>query len=106
MTGSFEYLGLIGPLHLAGVLGFIIYLLAFGKVQFGQMDGNSVTYSLCNVVAASLVAVSLIAEFNLSSALIQGSWIVIGLVGLSKRLFANRSQNSQTRVCPVAQEPS
>ncbi len=75
----------VGSLQLIGLLGFLVYMLAFSWVQIGWMDGNGAKYSLCNVLAASLVAVSLIAEFNLSSALIQGSWILIGLVGLVKR---------------------
>ena len=51
-----QYLSAIGPLQLIGVLGFLVYVLAFGWVQFGWLDGNSAKYSLCNVLAASLVA--------------------------------------------------
>lgn len=80
-----EYLGTLGPFQLIGIVGFVVYFFAFGRVQFGRLDGNSVTYSALNVLAASLVAISLVAEFNLSSALIQGTWIVIGLVGIFKR---------------------
>lgn len=80
-----EYLGTMGSFQLVGIVGFIVYVFAFGRVQFGWLDGNSATYSALNVLAASLVAISLFAEFNLSSALIQGSWIVIGLVGIFKR---------------------
>ncbi|MEO9823223.1 MAG: hypothetical protein ABJF50_02270 [Paracoccaceae bacterium] len=80
-----EYLGTLGSFQLIGVVGFVVYVFAFGRVQFGWLDGNSATYSALNVLAASLVAISLFAEFNLSSALIQGSWIIIGLVGILKR---------------------
>lgn len=86
MSELFQYFSGIGPLQLIGVLGFILYMTSFGGIQFGWIDGNGVFYTICNVVAASLVAVSLIPEFNLSSALIQGSWICIGLFGLVKRL--------------------
>lgn len=89
-----QYLSLIGPLQLIGLLGFLVYVLAFGWVQFGWLDGNSAKYSLCNVLAASLVAISLFVEFNLSSALIQGSWILIGLFGLMKRCFRKGTQTS------------
>ena len=81
-----EYLGTLGPFQLTGVIGFIVYIFAFGRVQFGWLDGNSATYSALNVLAASLVAISLFAEFNLSSALIQGSWIAIGLSGIFRRM--------------------
>lgn len=87
-----QYLYSIGPLQLVGLLGFLVYMLAFGWVQAGWMDGNSARFSLCNVLAASLVSISLFAEFNMASALIQGSWIIIGIVGLIKRLMHKRSR--------------
>lgn len=85
MTDFSIYISNLGPYETVGVLGFICYIAGFGAVQLGAMDGNSATYSLINIVAASLVAVSLLAEFNLASALIQGSWITIGIIGLTLR---------------------
>lgn len=85
MSEVFLYLSELGPYQMAGISGFVIYLGAFGSVQVGAMDGNSVAYSLANVLAAALVAISLVAEFNLASALIQGSWIVVGLAGFALR---------------------
>lgn len=99
-----QYLNAIGPLQLIGLLGFLVYILAFGWVQIGWMDGNSAKYSLCNVLAASLVAVSLIAEFNLSSALIQGSWILIGLFGLVKRQYNKGVSTSRSAPPRPSQE--
>ncbi len=85
MIDIWQYLGEIGSLQIIGLMGFLIYMMSFGLVQIDHMDGNGRNYTLCNMLAASLVAVSLFAEFNLSSALIQGSWILIGFVGLLKR---------------------
>ncbi len=87
MNNYVEYFANLGPLEIAGVCGFFVYILAFGLVQASLLNGNSATYSLLNVLAAALVAFSLLAEFNLSSALIQASWIVIGLTGFSIRAF-------------------
>ena len=42
-----------------------------------------------NVTAACLVLLSLVVAFNLSSALIQISWIAIGLFGLGRRYYQN-----------------
>ena len=70
---------------MVGVFGFICYVAAFGALQLGYVDGNSMAYALLNILAANLVAVSLVEEFNLSSALIQGSWIVFGFIGLALR---------------------
>lgn len=85
MPDIVQYLSSIGVLELTGVGGFLCYLLSFGAVQFGFLDGNAAFYSLANVIAATMVAISLISEFNLSSALIQGSWIMIGVIGLGLR---------------------
>ena len=87
MSEFYQYFANLGPLQLVGIAGFGFYIMAFGLVQLGRLDGNSTQYSVYNVLAASLVATSLIAEFNLASALIQASWICIGLVGISRRLF-------------------
>lgn len=105
MSEFSQYFTDLGLYQFVGVLGFITYFISFGSVQFGLMDGNSTAYSLSNVLAASLVAVSLAAEFNLASALIQGSWIVIGLSGLalrawkawpSSRRFLNTTLDAET----------
>lgn len=85
----------IGPLETVGVAGFICYISAFGSVQLGLMDGNSALFSMINILAASLVAISLIAEFNLASALIQYSWIVIGIIGLLLRVQKSRRKSHQ-----------
>lgn len=87
MSDFLQYISNLGPYEVTGVLGFLCYISAFGAVQFGWLDGNSTAYSLANIFAASLVAISLLQDFNLASALIQGSWIVIGLTGLTLRAW-------------------
>lgn len=94
MLDTNSYLASLGPLELIGVAGFFAYISAFASVQIGQMDGNGIAYSLLNILAATLVGIGLLAEFNLSSALIQGSWIIIGLTGLVLRLI--KSPSAQT----------
>lgn len=98
------YLQDIGPLQVIGMMGFLVYIFAFGCVQLGCLDGNSLRYSLYNVLAASLVAISLFAEFNLSSAFIQGSWILIGLAGVLKRSIKNRASLPMSVETAASQE--
>ena len=85
MLDLFTYFTTLGSLEMIGVMGCAVYIGAFGSVQFEFIDGNSATYSIANVLAATLVDISLLAEFNLACALIQGSWIIIGLAGLALR---------------------
>jgi len=68
-----------------GLLGFIVYLAAFSALQFEWLDGNGRAYAWANILAASFVLVSLVEAFNLASALIQISWIIIGYVGIVRR---------------------
>lgn len=72
----------------AGLVGFAAYVAAFGLVQTDKIDGNGSCYSAVNIVAAVLVLVSLSQDFNLPSALIQVTWITLGLVGMLLRWSA------------------
>jgi len=97
MTIYQSFLSDLGPYQRAGLAGFGLYIFCFSAVQFNWIDGNSATFSITNVVAASLVAISLIADFNLALALIQVSWIVIGLAGLTLRLRLRRPERAVSR---------
>ena len=85
MNDFLQYISQTDPLQWVGITGSIIYVTAFAAMQIGRLDGNSMSYMLLNILAASLVAVSLFAEFNLPTALIQFSWIVAGFAGLTLR---------------------
>lgn len=67
-----------------GLVGVVFYLLAYGLLQAGLIGGNSYSYTLLNLFAASCVLVSLALHFNLSSLLIQISWIVISIFGMTR----------------------
>lgn len=83
----------------AGVLGFLAYISGFAALQLQFINGSGFKYTMINIIAASLVLISLIADFNLASALIQVSWICIGLIGLAKRAwFGPRSAPLQSSI--------
>lgn len=77
-------------LAVLGLLGVAFYLGAYAALQFGFVRGSSYVYTLLNLAGASLVLLSLAVNFNLASALIQVSWIVISVVGLSRLYLRNR----------------
>ena len=74
-------------LRMIGVLGFLFYIGGFAVLQLEFLDGRGIAYSVVNILAATLVLISLAGEFNLASAMIQASWITIGLSGLALRLW-------------------
>lgn len=73
----------------AGLAGVVLYLGSYALLQFGILRGSGYTYALLNLCASSLVLISLMVAFNLSSAIIQISWIVISLMGIARLAWMN-----------------
>jgi hypothetical protein len=71
-----------------GLCGFVVYMVGFAGLQLEWLDGNGCTYCISNIIGACLVLISLYHAFNLASALIQATWIVLGLIGLYRRRAA------------------
>ena len=77
-----------------GIAGCIVYVLNFFLLQVGRLCGDREAYALMQVLAASLVLVSLINAFNIAALLIQISFISIGIFGVCrKRILARRSRH-------------
>jgi len=73
-----------------GILGTTIYITNYASLQAGKVDGNGLVYVSLNLAASSFVLFSLLYAFNLASALIQTSWIVISLAGLLRKAVVAR----------------
>lgn len=69
-----------------GMAGCACYIASYFLVQIGRIDGNDYCYVLLNLIAASLLLISLTQEFNLSSATVQIFWIMISIVGIARKL--------------------
>jgi len=82
---------------LIGLTGVAVYVASYAALQLEMLDGNGALYSVMNVAGAAMVLVSLTADFNLASALIQIIWIIIGITGLAIRAYRRR-----TTATPVA----
>ena len=74
-----------------------VYIGSYGALQLGQLDGNSLKYSLLNGIAAVLVLISLYKNFNLASACIQVVWISVSIAGIYRHMQCEvSSKNIQT----------
>ncbi|MBV9863394.1 MAG: cyclic nucleotide-binding domain-containing protein [Alphaproteobacteria bacterium] len=85
-------LGIVGA-HIpeaAGLLGVILYVGAYAALQSGLLRSNGYSYAAANLVAASLVLLSLSIDFNLSAAISQIVWIVISVFGLVRMAVLER----------------
>ena len=74
----------------AGLLGVAVYIGSYLALQLGMMRGTGYAYPALNLAAASLVLISLSQAFNLSSAIIQATWIVISVFGIVRIYLLSR----------------
>ncbi len=68
-----------------GLVGFMVYVTGFFCLCTGRLSSATPLYFLMTFIAASCVMISLVADFNLSAALIQGFYIIMSLGGIVLR---------------------
>jgi multidrug transporter EmrE-like cation transporter len=74
-----------GLLDVLGNIGVVILMIAYLLLQLNKLSSGLV-YSVLNALGASLIVISLIANFNLSAFLIEVFWILISLIGIYRHL--------------------
>lgn len=72
----------IGPLDVVGIAGVVLLMLAYLMLQLEKLQSTGLTYSVLNAVGATLIIVSLTADFNLAAFIIEVFWVLISLVGI------------------------
>ena len=75
---------------LAGLVGVAAVLAAYALLQAGRLAVRAPLYSALNLVGAALIFLSLVHDWNLPSAVIEGSWALISAYGLLVALRARR----------------
>ena len=75
----------------AGYLGVGFYLASYALLQMGLVRGSHYPYAIMNLIAASLVLLSLSVKFNLSAAIIQIMWIIISTFGICRLYVIERT---------------
>lgn len=76
--------------NIIGTLGALALILAYGMLQFGRWRAEQVIYSVTNGLGASLILISLVAEPNLPSIIIESFWLVISLIGILRAWRARK----------------
>ena len=77
-------------LDIVGIAGCGLYILNYSILTVRRMYGDTVTYFMVNLGAASCVLLSLSANFNLAAAIIQSFWIVASVMAIGLRLRDRR----------------
>lgn len=67
---------------LVGTAGVVSILLAYFLLQTERWSGQSLSYSLVNLIGSVMITISLIYDFNLSSFIIEVAWIAISIYGI------------------------
>ncbi len=70
----------------AGVIGAAIIIAAYFANQQRWLDSEDWRYPSANLIGAALILVSLYADWNFPSAVMEGFWVAISLYGLVKRV--------------------
>lgn len=69
---------------MVGVVGVILILLGYFFVSSGRWKSDYVLYPVLNFVGACLILFSLYFHWNLSSVIIEISWIIISVFGFAR----------------------
>lgn len=81
--------------EIVGVVGFILYLVAYFLLQVGIIDGHSLTYIVMNLIAACFVLGSLLVSFSWATLIIQLAWAFVSLFGLVRHHLPNQVRAEQ-----------
>jgi len=71
-------------LEILGAVGAAVIIVCYFMNQQGWLGSNSARYLLANAFGAGCILLSLVAEWNLPSAIIEGFWLLISLYGLGR----------------------
>ena len=72
---------------IAGLIGVALILVGYAAATIGRLHPKSALSLAVNFVGASLILLSLMRNFNLSAAVVEGAWAVIALIGLVRLAF-------------------
>lgn len=76
--------------NFVGLTGVGVYLTSFALMQLGIIKGQSYVYASMVIIGASCVMFSLTTAFNMSSFVIQFSYIVLSIVGMTRLFLITR----------------
>jgi hypothetical protein len=76
---------------IAGLVGVALILAGYAAATIGRLHPKGAPSLAINFVGASLILLSLMRNFNLSAAIVEGAWALIALIGLIRWGFSRLS---------------
>jgi hypothetical protein len=81
----------MGLADAVGVVGVLLYLVSYFLLQIERLRFDDYSYLVVNMLAAVLIIVSLVSQFNLSAFLVEALWAIISVVGVVRRWQRDKS---------------
>jgi membrane-bound ClpP family serine protease len=75
---------------LIGILGVIIIIIGYMLLQLERMDAKDLSFSVLNTFGAFLIIISLLYDWNLSSFIMEFTWMMISFYGIVKYFKVKR----------------
>jgi len=69
-----------------GIIGVLIIIIAYFFLQIEKLSIDNINFSILNIIGSALILYSLSFNWNLSSVIIEGFWILISFIGVYKHL--------------------
>ena len=85
-----------GFIDFLGNIGVLLLMTAYLMLQLNRLKASGLVYSHLNLLGATLIIISLTADFNLSAFVIEVFWVLISMVGII-RYFSVKTLKSPTQ---------
>ena len=69
-------------LDFIGLIGVVVIVATYLLLQLNKLSSNDLSYSLLNAIGASLIALTLLVNFNLPALLMEVFWVLISCLGI------------------------
>jgi hypothetical protein len=79
-------------LQAVSILGALLILLAFAANQLGRVDTSNLSYQVANFVGSGVLTVVAVIEVQLGFILLEGTWALVSLWGISTVLRGARAR--------------
>ncbi|HEX5887469.1 MAG TPA: hypothetical protein VFY61_02150 [Pyrinomonadaceae bacterium] len=71
-----------GLVDVVGLIGVVVIVVTYLLLQLDKLRSNDLSYSLFNAIGASLIALTLLVNFNLPALLMEVFWVLISCLGI------------------------
>ncbi|MGP6086556.1 CBU_0592 family membrane protein [Antarctobacter jejuensis] len=84
--------------EIAGLAGAATYICNYLMLAMDRLTSRSPLYYLLQLTGASLVMVSLMTQFNMAAAIVQGFFVLVSLIGITRHLRPHRPAKTPSGV--------